>query len=147
MRKPKVFITRELFPETIERIEEFYEVELWDKYQEPSYEELLERSKDADALLTLVSDRVDCNLLKNAKKLRIVAQCAVGYNNIDVNCATSLGIYVTNTPRSSHRSDCRADLGSSDVRRKEDCSGGSLREIRRMVETQNCMASQNVPRS
>ncbi|MBC7109590.1 MAG: D-glycerate dehydrogenase [Archaeoglobi archaeon] len=98
MRRPKVFITRELFSETIEKIEEFYEVDIWDKYQEPSYEELVKRSEDADALLTLVSDRIDCNLLKNAKRLRIVAQCAVGYNNIDVSCATALGIYVTNTP-------------------------------------------------
>jgi len=98
MRKPKVFITRELFPEVIKKLEEYYEVEVWDRYQEPSYEILLEKAKTVDALVTLVSDNIDCNLLKQAKNLRIIAQYAVGYNNIDIDCATKLGIYVTNTP-------------------------------------------------
>jgi len=51
-----------------------------------------------DALATLLTDKIDCNLLQQAKKLRIIAQYAVGYDNIDVECATRLGIYVTNTP-------------------------------------------------
>jgi len=73
-------------------------VEVWDKYQEPPYEILLEKAKEVDAMVTLVSDNIDCNLLKQAKNLRIIAQYAVGYNNIDIDCATKLGIYVTNTP-------------------------------------------------
>ena len=96
--KPKLFITRELFPDVIERLEKYYEVEVWDRYQPPPYEVLLKKAKEVDALGTLLTDKIDCNLLTQAKKLRIVAQYAVGYDNIDVECATRLGIYVTNTP-------------------------------------------------
>lgn len=49
------------------------------------------------------------------KKLRIIAQCAVGYNNIDIECATKLGIYVTNTPEVLNRSHCRVNLGIVDA--------------------------------
>ncbi len=96
--KPKLFVTRELFPDVIDRLGKYYEVEVWDKYQPPPYEVLLEKVRDIDALASLLSDRIDCNLLQQAKKLRIIAQYAVGYDNIDVQCATQLGVYITNTP-------------------------------------------------
>jgi len=96
--KPKLFVTRELFPDVIEKLEKYYNVEVWDRYQPPPYEVLLEKAGEVDALVSLLSDKIDCNLLQQAKKLRIIAQYAVGYDNIDVECATRLGIYVTNTP-------------------------------------------------
>jgi len=98
LAKPKLFITRELFPDVIEKLKQYFEVEVWDRFQAPPYEVLLERAEIADALVTLLTDRIDCNLLSRAKNLRIVAQLAVGYDNIDVECATRLGIYVTTTP-------------------------------------------------
>lgn len=98
MAKPKLFITRELFEDVIKKLEEYYDVEVWDRYQPPPYEVLLQKAKEVDALGSLLTDRIDCNLLQQAKRLRIVAQYAVGYDNIDVECATRLGIYVTNTP-------------------------------------------------
>jgi glyoxylate reductase len=96
--RPKLFVTRELFTDVIEKLKKYYDVEVWDRYQPPPYEILLEKVKEVDALASLLSDRIDCNLLQQAKRLRIVAQYAVGYDNIDVECATRLGIYVTNTP-------------------------------------------------
>lgn len=98
MIRPKLFITRELFDDTIERLRRYYEVEVWDRYQPPPYEVLLSKAREVDAMVTLLTDRIDCNLLQQAKNLRIVSQLAVGYDNIDVICATRLGIYVTNTP-------------------------------------------------
>lgn len=98
MTKPKLFITRELFTDVIKRLEKYYNVEVWDRYQPPPYEVILEKAREVDALVSLLSDRIDCNLLYQAKNLRIVAQLAVGYDNIDIDCATKLGIYVTNTP-------------------------------------------------
>ncbi len=98
MAKPKLFITRQLFEDVIKKLEQYYDVEVWDKYTPPPYEVLLEKAKDVDALVTLLTDKVDCNLLQQAKRLRIIAQYAVGYDNIDIECATRLGIYVTNTP-------------------------------------------------
>ncbi len=98
LAKPKLFITRELFEDVIKKLEQYYDVEVWDKYTPPPYEVLLEKAKQVDAMVTLLTDRIDCNLLQQAKNLRIIAQYAVGYDNIDIECATRLGIYVTNTP-------------------------------------------------
>ncbi len=98
MAKPKLFITRELFKDVIEKLEQYYDVEVWDRYEPPPYEVLLEKAREVDAMATLLTDRIDANLLTQAKKLRIIAQYAVGYDNIDIECATRLGIYVTNTP-------------------------------------------------
>ncbi len=98
MAKPKLFITRELFDDVIKKLEQYYDVEVWDRYEQPPYEVLLQKAREVDALVSLLTDRIDCNLLQQAKKLRIVAQYAVGFDNIDVECATRLGIYVTNTP-------------------------------------------------
>ena len=98
MAKPYVFVTREIPSKGLEMIREYYEVKLWTEYTPPPYDVLLEEARKADALVTLLTDKVDCNLLQNSPRLRIVAQYAVGYDNIDVDCATKLGIYVTNTP-------------------------------------------------
>ncbi len=98
MGKPYVFVTREIPSKGLEMIREYYEVEVWTEYTPPPYEVLLEKARQADALVTLLTDKVDCNLLRQAEKLRIVSQYAVGFDNIDVECATRLGIYVTNTP-------------------------------------------------
>ncbi|MEM2075504.1 MAG: glyoxylate reductase [Zestosphaera sp.] len=96
--RPRVFITRELFDDVMAKISQYYDVEVWDRYQAPPYEILLEKVRNVDALVSLLSDRVDCNLLRSAPRLRLVAQLAVGFDNIDVECATRLGVYVTNTP-------------------------------------------------
>ena len=96
--KPKLFITRELFHDIVGRLEEYFDVEVWDRYQPPPYSVLLEKTRSIDALVSLLSDKIDCNLLQQAKNLRIIAQYAVGFDNIDLECATSLGVYVTNTP-------------------------------------------------
>jgi glyoxylate reductase len=97
--KPRLFVTREVFREVLDRLGEVYDVAVWDRYQPPPYEVLLEEAKRSDALYTLLTDRIDCRLLEEASpRLRIVSQMAVGYDNIDVGCATRLGVYITNTP-------------------------------------------------
>ena len=53
---------------------------------------------DAHALVCLLLDRIDASVLARAPKLRVVANCAVGYDNIDVAAATAAGVAVTNTP-------------------------------------------------
>lgn len=96
--KPRVFITRQIPERGIRMIEEYYEVEVWGEEREIPREVLLEKVRDADALVTLLSDRIDGEIFDNAPKLKIIAQYAVGYDNIDVEEATKRGIYVTNTP-------------------------------------------------
>jgi len=58
----------------------------------------LREVQDADALISLLSDKVDEELLSAAKRLRIVANYAAGFDNVDIACATKRGILVTNTP-------------------------------------------------
>jgi glyoxylate reductase len=53
---------------------------------------------DADALVCLLLDRIDSEVLARAPRLRVIANCAVGYDNVDVAAATAAGIAVTNTP-------------------------------------------------
>jgi len=59
---------------------------------------LLQAARSSEALITLLTDRVDRSVLEAGKRLRIVANVAVGVDNIDVAAATKLGILVTNTP-------------------------------------------------
>src|SRR5687768_17664335 len=71
---------------------------------EPDYEATVDRAAllraaaDADVLLTLLTERIDADILDASPTLRGVAQFAVGYNNIDLHAATARGIPVTNTP-------------------------------------------------
>lgn len=53
---------------------------------------LLEKIKVVDALVTSPTNKIDCTLLLRAERLRIIAQYAVGYDNIDIECATRLSI-------------------------------------------------------
>ncbi|HLC30083.1 MAG TPA: D-glycerate dehydrogenase [Dehalococcoidia bacterium] len=64
----------------------------------PAREELLDAVKGADALLCLLTDTVDAELMEAAPRLMVIANMAVGYNNIDVAAATARHIPVTNTP-------------------------------------------------
>jgi len=98
-KRPRVFVTRQIPQPGLDKIGEYYEVDLWPEYTPPPYEVLLSKAKEYDALVTLLTDKIDCNLLKESQpKLRIVAQYAVGFDNIDLECATKYGVYVTNTP-------------------------------------------------
>ncbi|MCX6509335.1 MAG: D-glycerate dehydrogenase [Actinobacteria bacterium] len=63
-----------------------------------SREELLAGVREADALVCMLSDRIDRELLDSAPMLKVVANYAVGYDNIDVGAARERGIVVTNTP-------------------------------------------------
>ncbi|MEO2152312.1 MAG: NAD(P)-dependent oxidoreductase, partial [Thermococcus sp.] len=95
---PKVFITRAIPENGIELLREHFEVEVWPEEREIPREVLLEKVRDVDALVTMLSERIDKEVFDNAPRLRIVTNYAVGYDNIDVEEATRRGIYVTNTP-------------------------------------------------
>ena len=69
----------------------------WNKTQ-LTEKQLLTKVKSYQALLTTLADPITCEVLKAAPQLRCVANCAVGYNNIDLKTAKERGIWVTNTP-------------------------------------------------
>ena len=60
MTRPKVFITRKIFPVALDRISQAADIEVWHDDLPPSYEEMLERTRAADGLLTMLSDKIDC---------------------------------------------------------------------------------------
>ncbi|HIE23824.1 MAG TPA: D-glycerate dehydrogenase, partial [Candidatus Korarchaeota archaeon] len=96
--KPKLFMTRKIPERGLKKIKEHFEVDLWPEEAPPPKEVIIERVKDVDALVPLLTDPIDAEVMDSAPKLRIISQYAVGYDNIDVNAATKRGIYVTNTP-------------------------------------------------
>jgi glyoxylate reductase len=97
--KPKVYVTRQLFPEAMEILETVAEVEAFDGIDNAIPRDLLlEKVKDIDGLLPLLTERIDDELMEAGNKLKVVSNYAVGFNNIDIKAATERGIYVTNTP-------------------------------------------------
>ena len=95
----KVFVTREIPKIGLELLEKAgFEINLRGNELPPTKDELVEGVKDADALLCLLTDKISRDVLEVGKNLKIVSNYAVGYDNIDVDAATELGIIVTNTP-------------------------------------------------
>ena len=98
MPKPKVLATRPLFPEARQILDAHCEVEYWQQEDRISREELLRRVKDKEALVCLLTERVNEELLRAAPKLRIASNVAVGYDNIEVAACTKRDVVATNTP-------------------------------------------------
>jgi D-3-phosphoglycerate dehydrogenase len=94
-----VLVARSISEEGISLLREAgFKVDVNEEDRPLSKEELLERVQDKDALLSLLTDRVDDHLLSSNPDLKIVANYAVGYDNIDVQAATRHRIVVTHTP-------------------------------------------------
>jgi len=96
--KPSIFVTRALPGDPTPRLREVANVIVWPHDEPPPHDELVRRAADSDALLTMLTDPIDAAVLDAGKRLRLVAQMAVGYDNVDVAAATECGILVTNTP-------------------------------------------------
>jgi glyoxylate reductase len=96
MIKPKVLVTRRLLPEALAFLEEHAQVD--GGRGAISREELKEKIRDKAGILCLLVDRIDREIIEAAPRLRIIANCAVGYDNIDLAAARQRGILVTNTP-------------------------------------------------
>jgi D-3-phosphoglycerate dehydrogenase len=96
---PKILVTRKIIEDGINLLlSKGYEVEINPHNRPLTREELLERIKDKDAVITQLVDRVDKDFFDVGKNVKIVANYAVGYDNIDLEEATRRGVYITNTP-------------------------------------------------
>src|SRR6202795_694741 len=98
MPRPKILATRPLFEEARRILQEKCQVEYWPEPERIPREELFARVQDMQGLVCLLTERIDEALLRAASQLRIVANVAVGFDNIDVPACTKRGVAATNTP-------------------------------------------------
>ena len=96
--KPKILVTREVFDETLDYLAQHCEVEANQADVPLDVAALKARLADKEGLMCALTDRVDAGVLSGALRLKVVANIAVGYNNIDVPACTARGIMATNTP-------------------------------------------------
>jgi glyoxylate reductase len=95
---PRVFVTRQLPGGALGRLAADHDVEVWPERVPPPRDELLKRAPELEGLLSLLTDRVDAELMDAAPRLRAISNYAVGVDNVDVEAATARGIPVGNTP-------------------------------------------------
>lgn len=98
MAKPKVFVTRLIPDQGLDLVKEACDAEIWEDELPPPRDVLLGKVKDKVGLLSLLTDKVDAELMDAAPNLKVISNYAVGYDNIDVEAATQRGLPVGNTP-------------------------------------------------
>ena len=98
MAAAKVYVTRPVFDEALERLRGAVAVEINPVDRVLSPAELKSKLHGVDGAITFLTDVIDGNLLYEEPLLKVIANFAVGFNNVDVDAATRLGVIVTNTP-------------------------------------------------
>ena len=96
--KNSVYVTRKIPSPAVDLLRKHFDVTMNAEDRNARRSEITGALKKAHGLLCLLTDRIDDKLLANAPNLRIVANMAVGYDNIDLKAATKNGIMATNTP-------------------------------------------------
>ena len=96
--KPKILITRQVFPEVIDFLSAHAEMDYnaADEVFTPGV--LRERARDVAGVICSLTEKIDADFIDHCKHLKVVSNIAVGYNNIDVTACTQRGVIVTNTP-------------------------------------------------
>ena len=97
-QKKKILVTGRLPDEVMERLAAVCDMEANREDRPMERQKVLDKITDKEGLLSVITDRVDAELMDRAPNLKIISNLAVGYNNIDVAAATARGIAVTNTP-------------------------------------------------
>jgi glyoxylate reductase len=93
----RVVVTRPLQGDALDRLRQEHDVEVLELIEPPSPDQLQRHARDAEGLLTLLTERVDEELLKGLPKLRVVSNYAVGFDNIDLAACRARGIAVGTT--------------------------------------------------
>ncbi|WP_266168980.1 2-hydroxyacid dehydrogenase [Dyella subtropica] len=96
--KPKVWVSRPLFPDVLARLSEHFDVQAEAIERRHMPEQLRERLLAVDGAVLGLADRVDAAVLEGNQRLRVIANLAVGYNNLDVPALTRAGVLACNTP-------------------------------------------------
>lgn len=98
MGRPRVYVTRKLPEQGLALINDYCDATIWEDELPPLRETILRETRDADGLVSLLTDKIDGELLDACPKLRVVSNMAVGFDNIDVPAATERGVLAGNTP-------------------------------------------------
>ena len=98
MGRPHVYVTRKLPEQGLALINDYCDATIWEDELPPTRETILRETRDADGLVSLLTDKIDGELLDACPKLRVVSNMAVGFDNIDVPAATARGVLAGNTP-------------------------------------------------
>lgn len=96
--KPKILVTREVFDETLAFLAQHCDLEANQDDVAFDAETLARKLADKEGVVCALTDRIDAKLLERCPRLKVVANIAVGYNNIDLAACTSRGLMATNTP-------------------------------------------------
>ena len=96
--QPKIYITRRIPESGIKLLQESCDVEIWDSDDVVPRDVFLKAISDKDAVLCLLTDKVDAETMDVAKSVKIFANMAVGFDNIDVEECTKRGVIASNTP-------------------------------------------------
>lgn len=94
----KVVISRKIPASGIQLLKGNFDLIYLENTEKMLRDKLLDLTRDADALLCLLNDPIDAEFIQECPKLKVIANYAVGYNNIDLEAAKKAGIIVTNTP-------------------------------------------------
>ncbi|MFS2048710.1 2-hydroxyacid dehydrogenase [Variovorax sp. Varisp41] len=98
MSKPKILVARAIFPETLERLAQHFEIESNQSDESWTREQLAAKLQGKQGAFTTGSERIDAALLDACPDLKICANMAVGYNNFDVDAMAARGVVGTNAP-------------------------------------------------
>ena len=98
MSQPKILVARAVFPETLERLSQHFEVTANQADEAWSKADFIARLQGKQGVFTTGGERIDEDVLKACPELRICANMAVGYNNFDVPAMTAHGVLGTNAP-------------------------------------------------
>lgn len=127
----KVFVTRRIPDVGIQRLMAEHQVEVWQGQDPPSREILLERVGGCTGILSMLSDKIDAQVMDSAGGgLKGVANFAVGYNNIDVQAAKLRGVQVGNTP--GVLTNATADIAVGLILAAGRCFGPAIHNVQRM---------------
>lgn len=129
MGRPQVFVSRVIPAQGLDLLRQHCDVDVWPHDRPPSREELIAAGKGKDALVTLLTDKIDAEILAALPSVRIVANVAVGFDNFDVPAGTAAGVVMSNTP--GVLDDTTADLAFALI----------LAASRRLIEADRLMRS------
>jgi glyoxylate reductase len=99
VNRPKVYVTRKVPEQALEILRSVADISVWDREDVPPPRPVILRElAQADGVFSLLTDRIDAEVMAAAPRLKVISNFAVGFDNVDIPAATKRGIVVTNTP-------------------------------------------------